>query len=107
MTTVTISKYFDSTHNSEWEYMIKRRDINTFSLYTIYRTFIESQMYDNHLVHMDGAGRFVYIFNSIVDNNGMPADVAHEQLSPPVIIRQINIQEIMYGIDRLKQLEQE
>ena len=112
MITVTIVTYQDRAYQSEWQFKIERRTNNTFLLYTIYKNPVQKDMYDDHFSHMDDMGRFVYIFYSIVDNNGIYVDDAMMNDDaqvipdrPPLIVRQVDTRRILMGIAEIQRME--
>jgi hypothetical protein len=111
MVAITIYTHYDMVYQSEWKFTIERHSANHFLLSTIYSTPIQQQMYEDRYSYMDGIARYVYVFYTVVDNNGHPVEEAQEEAQeeipdrPPVIVRQIDVQRIMAGIAEIQRRE--
>jgi hypothetical protein len=117
MVALTIYTHYDMVYQSEWKFTIERCQIdpterkeqnNHFLLTKIYSTSIKQEMYEDNYVYMDGIARYVYVFYTIIDINGLPVedDEAQEVPNrPPIIVRQINIQRITNGIAEIQRRE--
>ena len=106
--TITVRRYYDSTNALTWCFALERAGIDSFKAITeFYTDVIQPNNYGNYSRIENG--RFVYIFITIIDQDGMPIYnndyIENEPVGPSPIIRQLNTAVWKYAIEDFLRVE--